>query len=211
MYAKNIPNHQSIFLLRLSKCSIGDKIDVRDTENVWCVGEIKSILTVKDDKYIYLHYYGWNSAFNEYIKFDNERLAPLSFYTSRSEIPRYILNGDGNCTTGFIMSSENDMQRITQSLTQMEQELTGYQNAMRSLLNTYQNEEMPSTNTDALINNELRDLVNLLSQTNTLNRREVNQERNVDSQLTPEIGHYSITEEAVHEDAEVDLNSDYEN
>jgi hypothetical protein len=94
---------------------VGDQVDVRDTENVWCVGDIKSIVTIKQEKYVYIHYEGWNPAYNEYIPFDHERLAALGFYTSRGDIPRYILNGNGNCNVGFVLRSENDVQRINES------------------------------------------------------------------------------------------------
>lgn len=128
-----IQNQRSISVPRVPKYAVGEHIDVRDTENVWCVGEIKSIVTIKQEMYAYIHYEGWNSAYNEYIPLGNERLASLGFYTNRGDIPRYILNGNGNCNVGLVLRSENDIQRINASLNQMEQELSGFQRAMTEI------------------------------------------------------------------------------
>lgn len=66
-------------------------IDSRDTEYIWCKAKIMNILYDKDGdiKHLMLHYLGWNSIYDEIIGISSQRLAPLSFFTSREEIPHY--------------------------------------------------------------------------------------------------------------------------
>lgn len=46
----------------------GDKIDVRDTEYVWCVGIVElKILSEHREPLLYIHYEGWNRKYDEYI------------------------------------------------------------------------------------------------------------------------------------------------
>ena len=68
----------------------GDKLDVRDTEYVWCkaVVELK-IISKKRKPLLYVHYEGWNRKYDEYLYIDSPRIAPFGFYTSRNDIPKY--------------------------------------------------------------------------------------------------------------------------
>ena len=62
----------------------GDKVDVRDTEHIWCVGFVElKITTLNRPPLLYIHFEGWNRKFDEYIFLDSERFAPLGTYTSR--------------------------------------------------------------------------------------------------------------------------------
>ena len=76
---------------KLKNVKIGDRIDVRDTEYIWCTGAVEKILKSKYNypDLLYVHYDGWNRCYDEYIPGDSERVAPLTFYTSRSDIPKY--------------------------------------------------------------------------------------------------------------------------
>jgi hypothetical protein len=72
---------------------IGDKLDVKDTENVWCVGEVKEIIkNGKNKDILFIHYIGWNNSFDEYIFQSSNRLAPFGLYTNRNDIPKYNFN-----------------------------------------------------------------------------------------------------------------------
>jgi len=68
----------------------GDKIDVRDTEFIWCIGRVELIITsLSREQLYYIHYEGWNRKYDEYIYKRSSRLAPLGTYTSRNDIPKY--------------------------------------------------------------------------------------------------------------------------
>lgn len=68
----------------------GDKVDVRDTEYVWCTGIVElKISTLNRPALLYINFEGWNRKFDEYIFIDSDRLAPYGTYTSRNDIPRY--------------------------------------------------------------------------------------------------------------------------
>lgn len=71
----------------------GDRIDVLDTEHIWCsaVVELK-IKTAEKPPLLYIHYEGWNRKYDEYLFISNRRLAPNGTYTKRNDIPRYKLD-----------------------------------------------------------------------------------------------------------------------
>jgi hypothetical protein len=60
----------------------GEKVDVRDTEHIWCVGQIElKICTQNRQALLYIHYEGWNRKYDEYIFVNSDRLAPHGTYT----------------------------------------------------------------------------------------------------------------------------------
>jgi hypothetical protein len=62
----------------------GIKIDVRDKEHVWCVGEIELKITSEQRKpLLYIHYVGWGHKYNHFLYSDSSRIAPLGLYTER--------------------------------------------------------------------------------------------------------------------------------
>ena len=69
---------------------VGNKLDVRDTEHIWCIATIEQIIRKKfKTPLVYVHYEGWSRVYDEYLSFDSPRLAPLGFFTERKDIPRY--------------------------------------------------------------------------------------------------------------------------
>ena len=56
---------------------VGDKLDVRDTEYVWCkaVVELK-IVSQNRQPLLYVHYEGWNRKYDEYLYINSARIAP---------------------------------------------------------------------------------------------------------------------------------------
>lgn len=75
---------------RVQTVKAGDKIDVNDTENIWCRATVELVIkTQSRQNLLYLHYEGWNRKYDEYIYQDSHRIAPLGFYTNRSDIPIY--------------------------------------------------------------------------------------------------------------------------
>ena len=52
------------------RLQLGENIDVRDSASKWVNGEI---LFIRSDE-IYVHYSGWSSKFDEYIRLPSDRL-----------------------------------------------------------------------------------------------------------------------------------------
>jgi len=71
------------------------KLDVRDTEYIWCIATIKEI-TINDanrnNLNLLIHYDGWNKTYDEFIELKDNRLAKLGFFTDRNDIPKYAGN-----------------------------------------------------------------------------------------------------------------------
>lgn len=90
---------------------IGEKIDVRDTEFIWCTGNVEKILKSKYNcaDLFYIHYDGWSRCYDEYIPADSDRLAPKEFYTSRNDIPKYTRHeGPDERVYGNVVEGGND-------------------------------------------------------------------------------------------------------
>ena len=85
-------------MLDFNRLRKGQLIDVRDTESIWCQGHIIDVYVKKEKVQskdwvdsVLVHYNRWNSIYNEVIELPTNRLAPLSFFTGRIDIPRYNL------------------------------------------------------------------------------------------------------------------------
>ncbi|TNV74237.1 hypothetical protein FGO68_gene2201 [Halteria grandinella] len=73
----------------------GMKVDIRDTEYVWCTGLLKiKVECANREPLVIVHYEGWNKYYDEIVKVGSPRLAPHGFYTSRDDLPRYCIEGD---------------------------------------------------------------------------------------------------------------------
>lgn len=98
----------------LVNVSIGDKVDVRDTEYIWCTGSVERILKSRyncADLY-FIHYEGWSRCYDEYIPADSDRIAPHKFYTSRNDIPKYTRHdGPDERVYGNVVEGGNDSPR----------------------------------------------------------------------------------------------------
>ena len=70
---------------RPQNLEVGQKVDVRSFEYVWCVGVIKKILFKQEtrSKVLSIHYEGFPTEFNESISENSSRLARYRFYTGR--------------------------------------------------------------------------------------------------------------------------------
>lgn len=68
----------------------GQKLDVCDTEHIWCKATIELVIKTQNRKdLLYVHYEGWNRKYDEYMYIDSHRISPLGFYTNRTDIPVY--------------------------------------------------------------------------------------------------------------------------
>ena len=73
----------------------GDKIDVLDTEQIWCKATVEMIIKSDNRRdLLYVHYDGWNRKYDEYIFIDSYRIAPHGVYTDRRDIPIYRMIGN---------------------------------------------------------------------------------------------------------------------
>jgi hypothetical protein len=94
--------------------SIGDKVDIRDTEYIWCSGSVERILKSRyncADLY-FVHYEGWSRCYDEYIPADSDRIAPHKLYTSRNDIPKYTRHdGPDERVYGNVVEGGNESPR----------------------------------------------------------------------------------------------------
>ena len=76
---------------KLKNVEVDMEIDVKDTENIWCVAIVKEIIKNRNHSdTLLIHYKGWNEIYDEYICTNSRRLAPLGVYTSRNgKLSRY--------------------------------------------------------------------------------------------------------------------------
>lgn len=57
-----------IVVCRVEKIEVGDKLDIRDTEYIWCVGTVQiKIESPNKDPMLVVHYEGWNKYYDEII------------------------------------------------------------------------------------------------------------------------------------------------
>ena len=101
--------------LKLKEVKAGDKIDIRDTEYIWCVGVVELKITSEKHKTVlYIHYEvsiilftvkGWNRKYDEYVYLTSPRLAPLGTYSNRTDIPRYYMCPHSNMMFAQIMEN----------------------------------------------------------------------------------------------------------
>lgn len=54
--------------------------------------------------------------YDEYIPSDSPRLAPAGFFTNRDDIPRYLLNGSGNCRFAYVVIGQEAANRLAEQL-----------------------------------------------------------------------------------------------
>lgn len=83
---------------------VGDKLDVRDTEYVWCKAVVEMKIVSENRKpLLYIHYEGWNRKYDEYMYIDSPRLSPQGLYTGRVDIPKYYMCPHSNQMYGHIV------------------------------------------------------------------------------------------------------------
>lgn len=90
-YNTRLQNHKN-WLKKHTLCNArpGQKVDVLDTEHIWCTAEVEIKILAEDRKpLLYLHYDGWSRKYDEYLYMDSSRVAPVGVYTTRNDIPRY--------------------------------------------------------------------------------------------------------------------------
>jgi hypothetical protein len=69
----------------------GQRIDVLDTEHIWCNAqvELKIQAEAHDSPLLLVHYDGWSRKYDEFLLLNSKRIAPDGCYTKRDDIPRY--------------------------------------------------------------------------------------------------------------------------
>jgi hypothetical protein len=91
---------------KIDKIDIGEKLDVRDTDYIWCTGEVRMIVeSINREPILAIHYEGWNMWYDEFLPITSPRLARLGFYTQRDDIPKYQMKmRDGSAPEGNLSS-----------------------------------------------------------------------------------------------------------
>jgi hypothetical protein len=93
----------------LGQLRAGQQLDVRDTENIWCQGTVVEVeWEGRRPSTVLIHFNRWNSIYNEIIELPSLRLAPLQFFSSRTDIPRYNLSQTDNNMRGLVISGNSD-------------------------------------------------------------------------------------------------------
>ena len=73
-----------LFQRRLASVDLEQRIDVLDTENIWCIGVVKHIVNDNQHGTVFkVHYQGWSEVYDEYMCLNSPRIANLGFVTSR--------------------------------------------------------------------------------------------------------------------------------
>ncbi|KAM3136016.1 hypothetical protein pb186bvf_011821 [Paramecium bursaria] len=91
---------------KISEFSIGMQLDVMDTEQIWCVGIVKSMRK----GCLLIHYDGWHQIFDEFIAMNSPRLSPLGTYTSREGIIKYAPGKQDALNSRVVNSVQDDEQ-----------------------------------------------------------------------------------------------------
>lgn len=80
---------------KLQSVKPGEQVDACDTEYIWCKATVELVVKTPNRKdLVYIHYEGWNRKYDEYLYIDSHRLAPLGYYTARTDIPVYRMLGN---------------------------------------------------------------------------------------------------------------------
>jgi len=80
---------------KLTSVEVGDLIDVRDTDYIWCVGQVRMVVESQfKEPVVTIHYLGWNMYYDEFLPLSSPRLAKKGFYTDRKDIPHYKIRGE---------------------------------------------------------------------------------------------------------------------
>ena len=83
---------------------MGEKVDMRDTEYIWCTATVRMIIeSANSEQMLLVNYQGWNRYFDEIISKSSPRIAPHGLYTSRKDIPKYQLKTE-NAMQGHIIN-----------------------------------------------------------------------------------------------------------
>jgi hypothetical protein len=81
---------------KIDKIEVGEKIDVRDTDYIWCIGTVRMVIeSISNEPVIAVHYAGWNMWYDEFLPLNSPRIARLGFYTHRDDIPKYKMRMEG--------------------------------------------------------------------------------------------------------------------
>ena len=72
---------------------IGQKVDIRDLDYVWCQGEVKVIFeSANREPCLGIGYIGVTEKRDEIIQRGSPRLAQFGTFSTRTDIPTYVLN-----------------------------------------------------------------------------------------------------------------------
>jgi len=105
----------------VTEAEANTKLDIRDSEYVWCTGIVTmKVMYISGPPSLKIHYEGWDYKYDEMLSMNDSRLAPLGFFTSREDIPKYILDGSGRCRSGYVVPGcSQDYNRYTKLIAEL--------------------------------------------------------------------------------------------
>ena len=106
-WEERVKNHQKwIEKHKVSGVKTGQKLDVLDTEHIWCKAMVElKIQSENREPLLLLHYDGWSRKYDEYLNSSSRRLAPLGLYTNRTDIPCYKMCSNQPVTYAHVMEN----------------------------------------------------------------------------------------------------------
>ena len=109
----------------VTKCMPGQKVDVLDTEHIWCTAQIELKIQAMDqnDPIVLVHYDGWSRKYDEFLLLNSKRIAPLGCYTSRDDIPRYRMCQNRDVLMNFAHVIHNPREHQEQLVNAPQQEV----------------------------------------------------------------------------------------
>ena len=76
-----------------STIEVGDKVDIRCLDYVWCVGTITLIVEQIDKEPLFnINKEGFSDEWDELMYRNSPRLAAYETYTSRNDLPKFVFN-----------------------------------------------------------------------------------------------------------------------
>ena len=71
---------------------------------------MREISIYKNKKYLKIHYYNWDTVYDEYISVNSERLSTKGFVTDRKDVLRYRVREESRYYN-YLIFFENDFMR----------------------------------------------------------------------------------------------------
>ena len=107
-YAKWLEKH------RVPLVKAGQKLDVLDTEHIWCNAAVELKIQVQNQEQplLLVHYHGWSRKYDEFLMMDSKRIAPPGLYTGRDDIPRYRMALNNNIPLNVATVIQNPNQEL---------------------------------------------------------------------------------------------------
>ena len=77
----------------MKNIEVGQKMDVRDSNYIWCTATVTRLISKINEphRFLRISYDNFDRSYDEDVYPMSARVSPHGFYTSRPDIPRYLL------------------------------------------------------------------------------------------------------------------------